>query len=256
MTVEIDEVEGKRCPRCGAPVPVKRTGRPATWCSQKCRRAASEEKRAGDRGAIAKEVVQQVQVLQPVLRCGQCYSHDDGERCVHAVTGSPESIAYVLENLRVRAAMGALDDAERWGAVVVAADVLAVQIEKWRAGTRGQDGPHKHSALTPDPIDRRLRTEQGRKVVRVPTLTRMAIVADLEEKGAHLLEVPESKEHDLQECARRVLASPTASALVVDDLVERLFGEKRGLDPRWSRAVNTFAAFARVAPSLLRRVRR
>lgn len=52
------------CPRCGEPVPVKTTGRPAKWCSQRCRRAAYEERRAAKRGAIAVEVVEHVKYVE------------------------------------------------------------------------------------------------------------------------------------------------------------------------------------------------
>ena len=47
----------KQCPRCGETLPAPpaspRPGRPPTWCSQRCRRAAYEERRAAANGAIA-----------------------------------------------------------------------------------------------------------------------------------------------------------------------------------------------------------
>lgn len=46
-----------KCPRCGedlrAAPPSGRRGRPPIWCSQQCRRAAYEERRAAANGAIA-----------------------------------------------------------------------------------------------------------------------------------------------------------------------------------------------------------
>lgn len=66
------------CPRCGEPVPVKETGRPAKWCSQRCRRAAYEERRAAKRGAIAVEVVEQVK-----------YVEHDLDQCLAEVLTSP-----------------------------------------------------------------------------------------------------------------------------------------------------------------------
>lgn len=49
-----------KCPRCGAdmpvPIPSTRPGRPPKWCSQTCRRAAYEERRAAANGAIAVRV--------------------------------------------------------------------------------------------------------------------------------------------------------------------------------------------------------
>ena len=38
------------------------TGRPATWCSDRCKRAAYEERRAADNGAIAVRIVEKVTV--------------------------------------------------------------------------------------------------------------------------------------------------------------------------------------------------
>lgn len=66
------------CPRCGAPVPIKTTGRPAKWCSQKCRRASYEERRAAARGAVAVEVVERV-----------AYVEHDIDHCLAEVLNSP-----------------------------------------------------------------------------------------------------------------------------------------------------------------------
>ena len=45
------------CPRCGEDLPAAppsgRRGRPPIWCSQQCRRAAYEERRAAANGAVA-----------------------------------------------------------------------------------------------------------------------------------------------------------------------------------------------------------
>jgi endogenous inhibitor of DNA gyrase (YacG/DUF329 family) len=47
------------CPRCGDEVARNASGRgrPRVWCSQRCRRAAYEERRAAANGAISSEVV-------------------------------------------------------------------------------------------------------------------------------------------------------------------------------------------------------
>ena len=66
------------CPRCGEHVPIKTSGRPAKWCSQQCRRAAYEERRAAKRGAIAVEVVEQVK-----------YVEHDVDQCLAEVLTSP-----------------------------------------------------------------------------------------------------------------------------------------------------------------------
>lgn len=63
---------------CGQQLSKRGTGRPATWCSQACRRAAYEERRAAERGAIAVKVVERVKTT----------GHDLGE-CVARVTSSP-----------------------------------------------------------------------------------------------------------------------------------------------------------------------
>ncbi len=84
------QIEPGLCPRCGAPVPRRRTGRPATWCSQVCRRAAYEERRAAARGAIAVRVVDRV-TARPV---------EHGiEDCVGRVLASPVACTVLLEEL-------------------------------------------------------------------------------------------------------------------------------------------------------------
>ena len=93
------------CPRCGAPiydvVSPRPAGRPRRWCSLRCRRAASEERRAAANGAIAVEYVQ-VEV-----------SLDED---VNAVLGSPAACRRVLRDLRERTEAGLLQDA-RWSSV-------------------------------------------------------------------------------------------------------------------------------------------
>jgi endogenous inhibitor of DNA gyrase (YacG/DUF329 family) len=76
------EVKGGVCPRCGKPVPQRQTGRPATWCSQACRRAAYEERRAAGSGAIA------VQIVDRLIEREVRVTHTP-DACVQAVLGSP-----------------------------------------------------------------------------------------------------------------------------------------------------------------------
>src|SRR3546814_12281622 len=52
------------CPRCGNPVTVKPRGRPALWCSDRCRKLASEERRAGERGAIGLQIRHHTRVVE------------------------------------------------------------------------------------------------------------------------------------------------------------------------------------------------
>jgi len=88
-------------------------GRPRRWCSAKCRRAASEERRAAAAGAIATEFVQlDVSIDNHVL----------------AVLASPAACRRVLRDLRERHDAGKLDDA-RWSPV-------ANELERDRSHTR------------------------------------------------------------------------------------------------------------------------
>ncbi len=54
------------CPRCGRAVDWSGHGRHPLWCSQACRRAAYEERRASASGAIAVRVVQREKVIERV----------------------------------------------------------------------------------------------------------------------------------------------------------------------------------------------
>jgi len=46
----------KLCPRCGTETTAKARGRPRRWCSDRCRKLASEEHRAAARGAVGLEI--------------------------------------------------------------------------------------------------------------------------------------------------------------------------------------------------------
>jgi endogenous inhibitor of DNA gyrase (YacG/DUF329 family) len=91
--VTVDQAEERRqvvagvCPRCGSPVPRPKTGRPATWCSQACRRAAYEERRAARSGAVAVEFVDRVRAE------GVRHSRED---CLTTVLDSPVATARFL----------------------------------------------------------------------------------------------------------------------------------------------------------------
>ena len=94
----------RSCPRCGeiiVDVLPRSPGRPRRWCSAKCRRSASEERRAAAAGAIATRYVQ-VEV-----------SLDEH---VQAVLASPAACRRVLRDLRERSDAGKLADA-RWSPV-------------------------------------------------------------------------------------------------------------------------------------------
>lgn len=101
------------CPRCGTPVPVRATGRPARWCSQRCRRASYEERRAAAAGAIAIEVVETVTMTEHGL-----------DECVKRVQTSPVAIRKVLTHLTKLLAEDGLRD-PRWMSTVDSAVLLA-----------------------------------------------------------------------------------------------------------------------------------
>ena len=99
---EDGQCESQRsCPRCGTSINEafpRLPGRPKRWCSAKCRRAASEERRAAAAGAIATEYIE-VEV-----------SLDDH---VKMVLESPAACRRILRDLRERHDAGELADA-RW----------------------------------------------------------------------------------------------------------------------------------------------
>ncbi len=100
-------VDERTCPRCGQPFYVPSTprrGRPQRWCSQACRRASYEERRAAKNGAIAIEYIEKP--APPATL-------DDH---VAAVLDSPAACRNVLRQLRSRADDGELDEA-KWGSV-------------------------------------------------------------------------------------------------------------------------------------------
>lgn len=81
-------VMDRACPRCGAAIRGNERGRPARWCSQRCRRAAYEERRAAANGAIAVKVVEVVKQSPP--------SKPTIAEHVAAVLESPTATARVL----------------------------------------------------------------------------------------------------------------------------------------------------------------
>lgn len=94
----------RSCPRCGAAiieVIPRLPGRPKRWCSTKCRRAASEERRAAAAGAIA---IEYRPIDVPL------------EDHVKAVLTSPAACRRIVRDLRERHDAGELDDA-RWSPV-------------------------------------------------------------------------------------------------------------------------------------------
>lgn len=100
-------------PRCGYSVAQGGIGRPATWCSQTCRRAAYEERRAATGGAVAVRVVDRVKVVE----------HDPNE-CAARVIGSPVASRRVLQAMAALARDGTLSSHPKWSGTLTAADRL------------------------------------------------------------------------------------------------------------------------------------
>lgn len=124
----------KMCPRCGEPVPNKATGRPSKWCSQKCRRAAYEERRAAKRGAIAVEVVEQIK-----------YVEHDLDQCLTEVLTSPLMCRRAVYRWRQMLRDGELHH-EGWRELIAPILGLAEAID-WRANGDGRekiDLPNDH----------------------------------------------------------------------------------------------------------------
>jgi endogenous inhibitor of DNA gyrase (YacG/DUF329 family) len=106
------------CPRCGGPMPQPRsTGRPATWCSDRCKRAAYEERRAAANGAIAVKIVEKV--VQP--------DANTLNECADRVMASPVACRRVLDHLAELAREGQLHD-PKWNSTVRSLTELIVAV--------------------------------------------------------------------------------------------------------------------------------
>jgi hypothetical protein len=112
----LDFVAAKRCPRCGAEIasdtwPPK-PGRPAVWCSQQCRRAAYEERRAAKNGAVAVrvEVVEKpVERIVERVRSETRRLPSSPAEAAQIVLRSPRACRTVLESLTAEVDSGRLD---------------------------------------------------------------------------------------------------------------------------------------------------
>ena len=92
---------GGTCPRCGKGVQRRSTERPPIWCSQACRRAAYEERRAAAGGAIA--VVDRVET----------HEHPIGT-CVDRTLASPAGCRRVVYELARLARERTLQSDPKW----------------------------------------------------------------------------------------------------------------------------------------------
>lgn len=94
------------CPRCGHTVFQTGRGRPRTWCSQACRRAAYEERRAAAAGAIGVELVHRTIVEEHPLSV-----------CVDRTIASPVGCRRVLAELAQLLFAGTLGSDPKWSSV-------------------------------------------------------------------------------------------------------------------------------------------
>ena len=91
------------CLRCGTPWVGRPSGRRRKWCSQACRRAAYEERRAAAAGAIA---VREVEVAT--------VNDHDLSTCVKNVADSPTAVKRLLRSLGESSRLGDVATELRW----------------------------------------------------------------------------------------------------------------------------------------------
>lgn len=121
------------CPRCRAelPAPAGR-GRRRLWCSQKCRRAAYEERRAARSGAIGLRVERVVERVEKPVWCVEYRDRvvqvipppPDPAQVASIVLTSPRACRVVLDSLTDAAALGTLHRGEHAATVRAAARLL------------------------------------------------------------------------------------------------------------------------------------
>lgn len=91
-------------------MPKPATGRPPKWCSQRCRRAAYEERRAATSGAIA------IEFVQTIVRVDE---HDLSE-CVRRAVASPAACRRIVDALTELATAGGLRRDPKWQSTLTA----------------------------------------------------------------------------------------------------------------------------------------
>lgn len=127
-------VEPPVCPRCGAELPAQAgRGRPRLWCSQACRRAAYEERRAAAAGAIGLRVERVVHRVEKPVWCVEYRDRiveksappPEPAEAAAIVLASPRACRTVLEGLADAAVEGKLHRGEHSATVRAAAQLLA-----------------------------------------------------------------------------------------------------------------------------------
>jgi hypothetical protein len=135
---EVEDPKGLVCPRCHARfAPIAKRGRRPVWCSQACRRAAYEERRAARNGAIAVrvEIQERVKVVErririverpaPVPRAAPTKpKRAPIVEAIEAVVASPRACSTVLLSLGAKARSGELSRSENGPTVRAAVELL------------------------------------------------------------------------------------------------------------------------------------
>jgi hypothetical protein len=121
------------CPRCHGQLPAAvGRGRRRLWCSQKCRRAAYEERRAARCGAIGLRVERVVQRVEKPVRYVEYRDRivevtpppPDPAQAAAIVLTSPRACRVVLDSLTDAATLGTLHRGEHHATVRAAARLL------------------------------------------------------------------------------------------------------------------------------------
>ncbi len=118
------------CPRCGRAVDWAGHGRRTLWCSQACRRAAYEERRASASGAIAVRVVEREKVIE---RVRTEYREPTAQDCVKRVLESPRACREVINGLAAEASEGRLHSGAHTATVAAIERLVQAMIN---SGTR------------------------------------------------------------------------------------------------------------------------
>ena len=121
------------CPRCHEQLPAPEgRGRRRLWCSQKCRRAAYEERRAARSGAIGLRVERVVERVEKPVWCVEYRDRvvevippppDPGQAAAIVLT-SPHACRVVLDSLTDAATLGTLHRGEHAATVRAAVRLL------------------------------------------------------------------------------------------------------------------------------------
>jgi endogenous inhibitor of DNA gyrase (YacG/DUF329 family) len=92
-------MDPKTCPRCGTELVTQPRGRPRIWCTDRCRKLASEEHRAAERGAIGLQIHDRIveKQVRKIVRTPPSMT-----AAIEKVLGNREAVRTVLTTLAHR----------------------------------------------------------------------------------------------------------------------------------------------------------